>query len=225
MARPAEFELAAPAGAGERFRIIEVVDDDQVEPAVAVEIEEGRRRGPERIIEARLAGDFEESPLALVEEEPRGTEFGQQQIGQPVVVDVSDGDPHAEASHVEPATGRDVAEGAVGFLVEELIFARPGSAVVNEIDVELPVAIEIEKGAARSRDVRHEIIRYVRPAIVGVFQTKLLRDVFEPRRLGQDGRVGHLRATIAARGEDQEDDDNLGSCKDHEPSFPPRRLW
>src|SRR5207248_954379 len=69
--RPGDAVVGAAAGhaAGPGGVVIDVVDDDQVEPAVAVVIEEGRRGPPQRVVQARLPGDVGEGAIAVVQEE------------------------------------------------------------------------------------------------------------------------------------------------------------
>src|SRR5262249_27015232 len=60
--------LAAGVRAWPTRVVIDVVDDDQVEPAVAVVIEERRRRSPGAVAQARVRGDVAEGAVAVVQE-------------------------------------------------------------------------------------------------------------------------------------------------------------
>src|SRR6266516_2459923 len=62
--------LACRTGALPRRIVIDVIDNDEIEPPVAIEIQEGGRRAPEDAIEAGLAADMREGAVALVIEEP-----------------------------------------------------------------------------------------------------------------------------------------------------------
>src|SRR5262245_59934348 len=100
--RAAVILLAAGSRAFACLIVTEVADDDQIEPAVAVVVEEASRRGPEGIVDPCLLGDVAELATAEVEEKPDVAVFGKEHVGQPVVVDVADGYAHAVTGHVEP---------------------------------------------------------------------------------------------------------------------------
>src|SRR5262249_44830909 len=91
-------------------REIDVVGDEEIEPAVAVVIEEGRARAPPRIADARLAGDVAERPIAVVVEEHRRTERRDEQILIAVVVVVADRRAHPVEARSEAGTLGDVGE-------------------------------------------------------------------------------------------------------------------
>src|SRR5207244_1251627 len=119
------------------FRVvIEVVDDDEIEEAVAVEVEEGSGHGPQGIVEAGLGTDVGEAATALVEEQLDGAVLGEQHVGTAIVVDVANRHAHVVAGHVEPGAGTDVGERAVGQALEQLILLAFGAAVVQQVEVD-----------------------------------------------------------------------------------------
>src|SRR5262249_51405182 len=133
-------------------------DDDEVEPAVAVEIDEAGRGAPEGAVEAGRAGDVEELAAALVEEQPEAAVLGDEDVGPAVVVDVADGHAHVMAGEVEPGAGADVLKLAAGELPEEPVGGfRLGPGVLQEEDVQAAVAVEVEQGGAGPDDLGEEV--------------------------------------------------------------------
>ena len=87
---------------------IDVIDDDEVEPPVAVVVHERRRCSPHRVIDPRLFGDVLELAPAEVQEQPGPPVPCEADIDQPVVVHVADCHAHAVPGDVEPrAAGRE----------------------------------------------------------------------------------------------------------------------
>ncbi len=86
--------MMAPLGV---VRVVdEVMADVEIKVAIAVEIGEGRRRGPVAIAaEARLAGDVLEPAVTPVAVKCVGTPAGHEQVGPAVIVEVARG--HAVA--------------------------------------------------------------------------------------------------------------------------------
>src|SRR5207247_6318725 len=104
--------------------VVDIVGDDEVEPAVAVVIEEAGRRGPQGVFDSGGLGDVDEGAVAVVAEEADAAVFGNENVGETVVVDVGDGDAHAVTADVEAGAGADVFEAAVGFLVVQPVARR-----------------------------------------------------------------------------------------------------
>src|SRR5262249_34729486 len=105
--------------------VVDVVDHDQVEPAVAIEVEEGGRGAPGRVAQAGLARDIPELAPALPVENWATRAVAVSHAGaRPVVVAAPQDPPHAVPRHVEPRAGTDVAESAVLLLVQKHV-ARP----------------------------------------------------------------------------------------------------
>src|SRR5262249_22604027 len=133
--------------------------------------------------------------------------LGEQHVGQAVVVDVADRDPHAVASHVEARPGTHVLERAVLILMKELVLRSLRPAVMNEIDVESAVVIEVKERRAGAHELRRKIscpwqfARVVRKA-----ESKLLGHVLEPDGTGFFIRVDRLRRTAAKQEEAEEKD-------------------
>src|SRR5438094_717254 len=94
---PLRSSLAGPVTSSNRALVIHVVGDDQIEPAVAVVVEEGRGHAPFRTLETRVLRDVFERPVVAVHEQAKTAVFRDHNIRPSVVVDVADGDPHAVA--------------------------------------------------------------------------------------------------------------------------------
>src|SRR5205807_8392851 len=124
---------AADAGAGPRDVVIDVVDHDQVEPAVSVVVHEGARGAPAVVLQSRLLGDLPELAVALVEEQADATVLGDQDVGQAIVVDVAHRHAYAVPGEIQARALAHVPEGAVGLLPEELVGPAFGSTVVEQV--------------------------------------------------------------------------------------------
>ena len=116
-----------------RWIVIEVVDDDEVEPAVAIVVQEAAGCAPSRLLDAARASDLVESPIPPIAEEAAAAVLGDVNVHPAIVIDVADRDPHAVAPHVQPAARAGVAERAVGVLTIEFVGCRRvSSRVVQE---------------------------------------------------------------------------------------------
>src|SRR5205823_12146993 len=98
--RSAVLRLAA-GSAGPGGVVVDVVDDDKVEPAVLVVVEESGRRAPGGVVQAGFPGHLDEFPLALVEEQADAAILGTQVIGTAIVVDIANGHAHTVAGDIE----------------------------------------------------------------------------------------------------------------------------
>src|SRR6185295_2131959 len=138
-----------------RNRKISVVDDHQIEPAVAVVIEERCARAPAQIISATLFGDVNKLSIAFVQIHLIGTEIREVQVRQAIVVDVTNGCAHAVTGGCNAALFRDVSECECMFdieiVAEEFASRRTNSlririenVALNEKPIEVTVVIEIE---------------------------------------------------------------------------------
>ena len=141
------------------------------------------------MVDASLFGDVGELAVAVVQEKTDAAVLGQHQVGQAVVVDVADRDAHAVAGHVEARAGADVGELAGRSLAKQLVFLAVGAAVVNEVDIEQPIAVEVEERHPRSHELRQEVAAH-RPGIVDEIQAALVGNVHEPRSVRSRGRAG-----------------------------------
>jgi hypothetical protein len=93
-----------------RDRVIQVVADEQVEPPVAIDVDERRRHAPPVIGRAALAGHVGEGAVALVLEQLVRAERRDVQIDAPVVVVVASGGAHPVGAHVDAARVRHIRE-------------------------------------------------------------------------------------------------------------------
>ena len=135
-------------------RPLDVVADQQIQQAVAIEIEP-ERRGAEgaAAAQAGLFGDVDEVAAPGVLKQAVLADGGDQNIGEAVVVVVGDG--HAHAVHFDRQAGWRVTsrEGAVAVVAVELqgaalaLVAGPIHAV-DQQNVQPAVAVVIQKGAA-----------------------------------------------------------------------------
>jgi hypothetical protein len=105
--RPAVVALAGFIEAGTVWIVLDVICHHEIEPAVAVVIDEGGGDGPEGIIEAGFSGgEFAEGAIAAIHEEPHGAVLGDEDIGPAVVVHIADCDAHSAPGDVEPGVRR-----------------------------------------------------------------------------------------------------------------------
>ena len=153
-----ERHVVLVAGARDRVRRIPSdVDEEQVEPAVAVVVEEhGARRVP-GVAEARRRGDVTEAALAVVlEEHVAGPDRRDVQIRIAVVVDVGKRGRHADlARHRDTGRGGDVLEPAAADILPELVAAH----LVDEVDVGEAVAIDVRNRQAVAMIVVRRLVR------------------------------------------------------------------
>ena len=116
-------ELAEPALAELRQGVephVDVVGDEQVEPAVAVVVGERRTGRPSRIADARLRGDVRERAVAVVAIQPVRAEAGDVQIVPAVVVEVGGDGAHAPPGVADARLVGDVDERAVAAIPPQL---------------------------------------------------------------------------------------------------------
>ena len=134
-------------------RPLDVVADEQVEQAVAVEIEP-ERRGAERrpAGEAARSGHVEERALAGVPEQPVLSDAGDEQVGIAVVVEVADGGAHSVELDIEAGAARHVGKCAVAVVAEQAQRRPPARVAgpvhaVDQQDVQPAIGVVIEKCA------------------------------------------------------------------------------
>src|SRR5262249_21656802 len=144
--------LSIRAGAFPRWVVLDVVDHDQVQPAVTVIVEEGCRGGPKWVVQARLLRHLCESAVAVVEEQPHAGILGNENVREAVVIDVADGHAHAVAGYVQPRAFADVLKPSSRELPEQAVGLAMRPTVVKQVDVEQTVAIEVEDSSARADD-------------------------------------------------------------------------
>ena len=135
-------------------RPLDVVADQQVEQAVAIEIEpEGRGAEGAAAAQSGLLRDVDKAAAAVVLEEAVLPDRGDQQVGKAVVVVVADGHSHAVHFDRQPGALGDVGEGAVAVVAVEPHGGAPASMAgpvhaVDQQDIEPAIGIVVEEGAA-----------------------------------------------------------------------------
>jgi hypothetical protein len=169
-----------------------VVANKKVEKAVAIVIEpDGGCAETLLVEEARGFGDVDERALAGVPEKIALANARDEEIGEAIVVVVTDGDAHTVEFHVEAGNFGDVSEGAVAVVAVEL--ERGALALVtgpihgiDEEDVGPAVGVVIEKGATRAESFREEFAA-VGAAVVVKLNAGLRGDIPELKAKGVGG--------------------------------------
>src|ERR1022692_4960008 len=106
---------------GDVQRIIHVVQDVEIQPAVVVEIDPHRAGAPQGIVYATLFGNVAEPAIAFVVVEVAAACAGDEQVEQPVIVIISPVSPHAEVMQFEPCMLCDIGERAVPVVMKQAI--------------------------------------------------------------------------------------------------------
>ena len=139
---------------------IEVVGDEQVEPAVAVVVDPGAARAPMRPIlaDAGFLGHIGERAVPVVVVQHVLAPVGDEQVFEAVVVVVADADAVGPAGTNQPGLRRDIGESAVAIVLVEAVGGafRSGfeaRAAENE-DVEPAVVIVVARRRSRSPSFR-----------------------------------------------------------------------
>ena len=168
---------------------VDVIDDAEVEPAVAVVVEERGGRPPDRLRESGLRGHIDETHAALVEEQFDAMELRDDDVGFTIVIDVADGDAHVPAGEVESRTGADVFEGMIRLLAEDLVGGfRLGTPVGEQDQVGESVAIQVhDREAGPDALVEMAFFQFI-AGIVDERHAGLVRNILEPGR--SIGRLG-----------------------------------
>ena len=158
--------LVPAVEAAEHVRVgrpADVVADEQIEQAVAIEIDPDRGRA-ERLprVEAAALRDVDEPALAGIAEQAVLTDAGHQQVGEPVVVPVADRHAHPVHLDIQARGARDVRERAVAVVaIEREGRSLPGVAgpihAVDEQDVLPAVGVVIQEGAPGAERFRQEL--------------------------------------------------------------------
>ncbi len=94
----AEVRLAAT---GLRRIVVHIIRDKEIEPSIAVVVEEHRRGSPAFILNAGGVRLIFKRAIASVHEEVIGAEAGHVNVWKPVVVDVPHGRSHAVAEQLQ----------------------------------------------------------------------------------------------------------------------------
>ena len=152
---------------------VDILADVEVQVPIAVIVEKDRARAPAGIADARGGGDITKRPISVVAQQHLSVKARQVEIDVPVRVVVSRR--HAHAVVVEPRAARlrHVGEAecspgdqlvAVEFVARgpatrgreephRVPFGRREPAPLQEVDVEVAIAVEIEEGHARPHDL------------------------------------------------------------------------
>ena len=171
--------------------VVDVVGHVQIQPAVSIQVEHRDRCGPRRVVDSRRGGDVPERAIALVQEQAIGAEVAEIHVGVAVVVDIADGHAHAVTGVGQSAGDRDILEATiVGLAVQPIGHRRVGHrlasivhcAAVDQVQVEVSVAIEIEQRSPGRDHLGHEeptglsriVDKVHRQAIGGVFKENRL---------------------------------------------------
>jgi hypothetical protein len=162
--------VAAEAGVGCRRRLqvhVDVVRHEEVQPAVAVVVEEGAAGPPSRprVAQSRADGDVLERPVSAVVVEVVLSPVAHEQVHVPVVVVVARARALSPAALGEARLLRDVLERPIALVAVEVVRGllarrepferRP----VNEKDVEPPVSVVVEEGDAAPRRLEQVLVR------------------------------------------------------------------
>src|SRR6185295_7911750 len=95
-----------------RWPPVEIPGDKQIQPSIAIVIEEGRARAPAFARDASLRGHITKMTPSVVFEQHVRSEIGDVEIDRAVVVEVAGRDAHPVAADARAALGGDVLERA-----------------------------------------------------------------------------------------------------------------
>ena len=190
---------------------IDIGSHVEVEVAVAVRIEEGGTRVPAGRLDPGVSGHVLEPAVAEVAIEHVAAEVGDEEIGPAVPVVVGHG--HARAPlplAAHPRLVRHVLEGPVGEAAIEGVLAPLGhpcslqAPAVDQVHVETPVAVVVEKGHPCPGRVE-EVVLVGPAAQQHPREPGLCRDVHEAesRRGGSLRRRGTKPGPKRAQGDDE----------------------
>jgi hypothetical protein len=220
----AVFAFPAGGGAGQRRVVLHVIDHDEVEPAIAVVVEESSRGPPRRVVQAGLFGDLGEGAVAVVQEQPHSPVAGDEHVAEAIVVHVTDGHPHAVVGDVQSGILADVLERAIRHLLEELVLCSALTAIVQQVDVQPPVVVEVEEGRSRTKRLRHEVTAIDGSCIVCEAQPDSIGHVGEPGRHGIFGRHGNgARPQRPQKGAGRDRDHRQDTTEQSQRLHPPLR--
>jgi hypothetical protein len=189
-------------------RPLDVVADEEVQAAVAVEVQpHGRSTEADAAIETAGARRVHERAAAGVVKQPVLAHAGHEHVGEAVVVVVADGHAQAVHLHVEASGAGHVGERAIAVVPVEpqrralLLVAGPVHAV-HEQHVLPAVAVVVQEGAAGPERLwqKHPAVGAV---VVVERQASGRRDVYQPepwrrRGLGRAGGAEQRRPQAAA---------------------------
>src|SRR5262249_3646620 len=112
---------------------IAVIADVQVEIAIEVEIGPGGAAPPQRVSTDRRVRYIGECSVALVSVERIGSNVGDEDVVEPVVVEITDGDPLAVSTFIKAARDSHRLEPAVPGISKELVGGTVGGRLCHRI--------------------------------------------------------------------------------------------
>jgi hypothetical protein len=155
-------------------RPLDVVADEEIEVAVAIEVDPHRRRAERHAaIKAARFGGVREGALAGVPKETVLTDAGDEDVGEAVVVEIADGHAHPIQLDVEASSAGDVGKRPVPVIAIEAqgralgLMSGPVHAV-DEKDVLPAVGVVVDERAAGSQRLGQEL-----PAVGATVVTEL----------------------------------------------------
>ena len=201
------------AGAGLRRVELEVVRDEEVEPAVAVVVEEGRAAAPEPVVDTGPRGHVAETAAALVVVEDAAAVGGDVHVRPAVVVVVPHREAHPPPQAADPGALRDLGEGPVAVVAEEGVPPAAGAGVGlerarDEVDVQPAVAVEVEEPAAATHGLDEVPVAAHQPPAPD--EARTLRDVHVGWRRDRGGLRGQGQRSEEPRREEQHAGDRHG---------------
>ncbi len=144
--------------------VVEIADDEEIGEAVGVDVDQRRRAPPAAVAQPGGGGGVLEAAVAAIAVEGVRPPVGEVEIRVAVAVDVADRQAHAVAA-VAGAGGRgDVDEAPVALLAEQPVGERRARALaprsVEQVDVEIAVAVVVDEAAARAEALGHEVAAF-----------------------------------------------------------------
>ena len=198
--RAAEVGRAAAGAAAGPGRVVDVAGDHDVEPAVAIEVNQRCRRAPGRVAVAGLGSQLTKTPRTLVGKQGIVADAGGEQLGQAVVGEVADRDPHPDAGQRQPGGGR-LVKSPTGVLPEhdQLALARfVLRRKAHQHQVEAAIAIEVADSAAAAGDCRQVVAkRFARCRRDAI--DEIAADVALRLQLKRGGTIGRGRLGVIFR--------------------------
>ena len=150
----------------------QIINNDQVEPAVVVHIDPGCRNGPKwsvlgvRLVQTRFGGDIRKSPVPVVVVQRVAVYPGDKNIFIPVVVIIADGDARVIAGSGKPRFFGYVGEMSPAIVLKKAVGILRGSLAkrldvgsVGEEDVQFAVVVEVKHGDTASHGFRSVAFR------------------------------------------------------------------
>ena len=193
-------ELVVAAGEMAAVAVIDETADEQIEPAVVVEIEPDGAGGPVILenfgAQPGVLAHVGEGAVAVVAVEDGAAVGGDEQIGEAVVIVIAHGHAHAEGASGDAGFFCDVGEGAVAIVFVKRVadgargLEEIARTAVHQVDVHPAVVVVIEESAAGAHGFRQVMVLgggvVVHPADAAGFG----RDLLEQRPGAAAGVAG-----------------------------------